>query len=464
MNLSRDWSAAAFAALMLLSAGCGSAEERGSTFLYPPYAHTWGVVRAKPFHLRLFLGSKVQFDDPQGLACARLDSWEDSTRTDDDDEVTVYGVNSGANCIIYNRSMFALDVYGLEAGDEKLNRPWGIAADASGRVYVVDRGNSRLLRLQNSGRRLRFERVIGSIGDGAGEFIDPRGVALVPDGRVFVADAALNRITVFDDAGLVVKSWGGLLSPDGIAAVGPGERDAFYPGAGFVVVIDSVNSRVSKFSLEGALLARASAVNWNLRLTPQLGWCAIDYHNQILITDRSNGSIHKLDRDLNYIASFGEPGREEYQFDQPRGIALYRRFGQVFVAEREGAQYLWVGADVDGFAAEVKEDSVRSDLVVRFRATEPTLVDLSLYDRTGRFVVKFLSGRRYPAGTSLVYWNLTIPAAQADGTPVVNLPGAFSPGKRIPVGEYQLRATFRATYSSRESFSFVKELRFKVVR
>jgi len=80
----------------------------------------------------------------------RLEAWEDPEDPHDDDELTVYGVNSGQNNIIYNKSMWGLEVYGLhEKGEQRLNQPHGICANSRGDVYVADSGNNRIVRLLN---------------------------------------------------------------------------------------------------------------------------------------------------------------------------------------------------------------------------------------------------------------------------------------------------------------------------
>lgn len=450
--------------VMLFAAGCSGAAEPAAngTFVYPPWKHTWGVVRARPFHLRLFLGDKTHFDEPQGLACARLDNWDDPSTSGDDDELTVYGVNSGENCVIYNRSMFALGIYGLEGGQERFDRPWGIAADRKGNVYVADRGNARVVRLLNPGRELRVVGIIGGPGEEPGEFLDPRGVALLVDGRLLVADAGLGRVTVFDDSGRVVSLWAGLAAPVAVAAVGPGEADCYFPRDAFAVVIDSLNRRVQKFTLDGTLLRQSDASTWGAPLTPDLTFLALDYHNQVLITDRNNGCIHKLDRDLNYLARFGERGTGDYEFDEPRGIAIYRRFGQLFIAEREGAQYLWVGVDVAKFAAKMASDSVGRDLYVDFFLTEPATVTLELTDSYGRFIARLLENRRYPSGQNHIAWGMTIPRQLPDGSPLPSLPPPYRPGERLPDGRYLVRASFRAVYSSRGVFTKQDEAGFEL--
>ncbi|MDP8240648.1 MAG: NHL repeat-containing protein [Candidatus Hatepunaea meridiana] len=441
--------------IILLLISCNlmvSADGNNSAYIYPPWKHTWGVVRATPFKLRLFAGDKTHFDDPQGIAAVRLESWEDTTKTGDDDEITVYGVNSGDNCIIYNRSMFSLDIYGLDPNHVKFNKPWGIAADAKGRVYIADRGNSRIVRLRNTGKKLEYVGVLGELGDAPGMFVEPRGVALDPQGTVYVTDVALNRVTLFNDSSEIIDVWEGFTEPDGIAVVGPGEKWNYKPKQTFVIVIDSLHQRVRKLSLEGDLLNQTSAMDWGVK-DAYLNYVVLDYHNQLIISDKNNGCLHKLDADLNYITSFGEAGKGKYQFDEPRGIAIYRRFGQLIISERTGAQYLWVAVDVSRFEAKVIIDSVWRDLSIDFEISEPAYCEIDVLDSYGRFVTRLSIRRRFPVGVGNLKWDLRVPRKIAGISTKSELPPQYKPGQRLPDGRYTLRGRFRATYSSREFFS-----------
>ena len=170
-----------------------------STYVFPSYYHTYGIHKAGPTHLFFFMGLKVRFRNPQGVACVRLDSWDDPENKHDDDELTVYGINSGQNNIIYNKSMLALEVYGIkEKGDQRLNDPRGICANSKGDVYIADSGNHRIVRLFNPGRQLKFVKSIGDSGKGNGQFDYPEQVALDNNGNIYVSDTGNNRIQVFD--------------------------------------------------------------------------------------------------------------------------------------------------------------------------------------------------------------------------------------------------------------------------
>ena len=69
-----------------------------------------------------------------------------------------------------------------------------LAVDTGGNIYVLDYDLDRLGILDPSGNEVSS---IGSSGDGPGEFDRPGGVAVSPDGWIYIADTANNRIQVF---------------------------------------------------------------------------------------------------------------------------------------------------------------------------------------------------------------------------------------------------------------------------
>src|SRR5262245_51464467 len=61
--------------------------------------------------------------------------------------------------------------------------------------YVLVTSDARWHRLMY-GAPGDAPRAFGQSGSGAGEFGEPRGIAFAPDGRLFVADRALGRVTM----------------------------------------------------------------------------------------------------------------------------------------------------------------------------------------------------------------------------------------------------------------------------
>ena len=147
-------------------------------------------------------------------------------------------------------------------GPGEFNDPRGITTDLRGDLFVADHGNNRIQKLDPSGRVLAVwgrNGGDGSAGTGPGEFHNPRGVALDTAGDVFVADKANNRIQRLDPAGHFALKWG-RNGGDGSAGVGSGELRSPYSVAvgpdGEVYVADTGNNRLQTFTPTGAFLSR----------------------------------------------------------------------------------------------------------------------------------------------------------------------------------------------------------------
>ena len=432
-----------------------------TTFVFPTYRHTYGIRKAGPTELFLFMSFKVKFRDPQGLACVRLDAWEDTEDPHDDDELTVYGVNSGQDNIIYNKSMWGLEVYGLhEKGEQRLNQPHGICANSRGDVYVADSGNNRIVRLFNPAHKLQFVTAIGSAGKEPGQFQYPLQVALDSHGTIYVSDSQNHRIQVFDRENkflFAFDNMGKLLNPTAITVTDLEEKFKHH-GEIFLVVIDSADQRISKFDLQGKLLRSIHCHDFGYTQA-KLEYVCLDYYNQVLITDSRNHCIHKLDHDLNYIVSFGREGDNDYEFNKPRGITIYRRLGQLFVAEKTGAQYYWVGTDLQEISLETGNDKTN----FYFKVTEPSYVSADILDQDGKFVQRIADKIfLFPLTRHHFVWDGRMGNAiprfleQMKYTPS-SLAGY---GKNLPPGTYKVRLIAEPTYSSRTYFERIEERTF----
>ena len=373
--------------------------------------------RVTQMHLTMRAGFRAKFDDPQGLAAVKMRAEDDTTTAKDDDELTVFGVNSGQDQIIYNTSLTAIAFYGTSGrGTGQFRRPTGIAADRSGLVVVADTGNDRLHVLWYADDHLEHRRFIQ--GDFAGaRLLRPAGVALEA-GEIYVCDPENHRILVLDPEGnlrrVLAPTQDGfpvLREPTAVAAI-RARADFNFFGEDFVAVVDSGHTRLLQLSHEGRVLA----VRRSSELGPQarrFDWVAIDYHANVYCSDRS-GRLHKFDRKLHHLLSIGRPGKHDYEFDEPRGLGLYRRFGQLFVAERAGAQYLWTGTDV--FTPQLLDLAVGADSTwsgeVRYFLTEYARVQLELVDASENRVVLLQTPRWQSVGpvTTTVRFRLAPPS------------------------------------------------------
>jgi hypothetical protein len=176
------------------------------SLVFPPYLHTYGIRKATPAHLMMFFGLRTFFNDPQGLATARLKVWDDPTKTSDDDEVVVYGVNSGRGEVIYNTSMYSLGLFGEKgSGKNQFLFPKGIAANGDGYVFVADSGNNRVVKLFNPKSDLQWRAVFtGKTANDPG-LIGPSRIGIDEQVNVYVTDPGNTRIVVFDSTGTIKR-------------------------------------------------------------------------------------------------------------------------------------------------------------------------------------------------------------------------------------------------------------------
>jgi sugar lactone lactonase YvrE len=154
----------------------------------------------------------------------------------------------------------------------RMNAPAGIFAGASGRVYVADSGNHRVLVFTPPFTNgMNAAAVIGQANltscaanrggaAGAATLNNPRGVFEDTDGTLFVADKGNNRVLVYDPpfggGDLVADAVIGHPSLSSTAIMSPGPNTLYHPQAiamdasRNLFIADGENSRVTRYALD----------------------------------------------------------------------------------------------------------------------------------------------------------------------------------------------------------------------
>ncbi len=211
-----------------------------------------------------------------------------------------------------------------EAPGGTFNEPWGVAVAPDGTVYVADTWNHRVQRFSSNGRFLGMWGTFGQA-DSLESFWGPRGVAVDAEGRVYVSDTGNKRVVVFDEDGTplgqIGDPGGGPLSgqldePVGVA-VGPD---------GLVYVADTWNSRVQIFAeVEPDVWEPANEWSLDAWLTSSLDnkpYLTVGPQGTVCATDPDGYRVLCFDSTGEFLLGWGSPGGEFTQFGLPAGISF----------------------------------------------------------------------------------------------------------------------------------------------
>lgn len=401
------------------------ADYKPQTLAVPPFEHTFGFYRASKYYLQLFLGPGFSYNDPQGIAAVKLKELDNPKTKKDDDELTAFAVNSGAGQIVYNIGLQAVKVYG---NSKVFSNPKGIAVNEDGLIALADYGNRRVVKLQYKKGELNWLGEIALPGRPFDVCFDSKNNLYITDydnSKVYIYAPADSLMLTFGKEG---RALGEIFQPMGIKVIDADGPYNYYKDD-FIVVTDNEGRRLSKFSTHGRFLGSVQSFELGLTDT-RLLYVAVDYYGNIYVTDELNDQIHKFNHNLDYIISEGRTGAEQGEFSSPRGISIGRRYGQVFITEKEGGQYLWIG--IDGFfvGSFPKIFSPRQPgTTLAIYITEEAKIDIDIYNQLGEKVRELIKGIKRSPGEFLVVWD-----------------GLDNYNKLVPPGDYEFRIQLKGMH------------------
>lgn len=226
----------------------------------------------------------------------------------------------------------------VDAGNAEpgfFNEPWGIAVGPDGSVYVADTWNYRIQKFDSQGKFIAMWGTSGA-SDAPTTFWGPRGVVVGEDGKVFITDTGNNRVVIFDEDG-------NYLSQFGINGINPGEFDEpvglAIDAQGNLYVADTWNQRVQVFTPNIDGLTYQPLREWNVNAwegqsVNNKPFIAIDPSGNVFVTDPDAYRVLQLDVLGNFIRGWGDYSSGIDGFGMPIGIAV-DNLGRVWVSDSD---------------------------------------------------------------------------------------------------------------------------------
>ena len=166
--------------------------------------------------------------------------------------------------------------------DELFNRPTDVGFGPNGEIYVTDGyGNSRVVKFSKQGR---YVTAWGKHGKGEGEFDAPHAVVVDRQGRVYVGDRENYRVQIFDAHGKFLAQWKHVGSPWGLALLPDGT----------LFMSDGHNDRILKLDLDGKVLGTFGR---NGRMPGELGYphhIGVDAEGNVFAAEIKNQRVQKF--------------------------------------------------------------------------------------------------------------------------------------------------------------------------
>ena len=249
---------------------------------------------------------------------------------------------------------------GGPASQAQLNFPTGVAVNGEGNLYIADVGNHRIRKVDSTGTITTFagtgERGFGGDGGPAiqAQLDAPTGVAVDGAGNLYIADRNNSRIRKVDSIGTITTiAGGGGFGEDGGPAIQARlslPYSVAVDGAGNLYIADQYNNRIRRVDSTGTITTIAGTGELGFggdggpatqaRLFLPYG-VAVDGAGNLYIADQYNHRIRKVDSTgtITTIAGTGERrfGGDggpaiQAQLDEPTGVVVDGA-GNLYIAD-----------------------------------------------------------------------------------------------------------------------------------
>ncbi len=218
--------------------------------------------------------------------------------------------------------------FATDQGGRGFQLPAHINMRSDGRIFVASRGRGPTVGVQMVSKEFEFFGKIGSSGSGVGQMLEPSALAFDSKNNLYVADEKLNRITSFNEEGVVINSWGESGSEPG----------RFHRPTGMLIiddivfVTDAMNHRIQRYTLKGKFLGQ-----WGMNGSGEgefnYPWgIAKGNDGDIYIADWGNNRVVNLTIGGEFISEFHEGIGSEIPLNKPADVDVDAD-GNIYIAD-----------------------------------------------------------------------------------------------------------------------------------
>ena len=244
---------------------------------------------------------------------------------------------------------------GGKASEAKLKLPAGLAFDKKGNLYIADRNNHRVRKVDTSGiiTTVAGNGIAGFSGDGgkaAQAMLNlPSGVAIDDDGNIYISDRSNGRVRVVNNKGIITTIAGN--GEDGFKGdSGPATQAQLSKPFGLALdkkgnlyIADRGNNRVRMVNPQGIITTVAgdggfffmgdNGPAYRASIAGPTG-VVVDDNGVLYIADRNNNRVRSVDTQ-GMIQTVAGTGHQDYNGDSEvaRETNLYLPFGVALDAE-----------------------------------------------------------------------------------------------------------------------------------
>jgi hypothetical protein len=303
------------------------------------------------------------------------------------------------------------------AASAQLSKPFGVAADTHGNIYIADADNNVIRKVNNVGIISTFAGTgtLGYSGDGgqalSATFSFPCAVATDAAGNVYIADYGNNCIRKVSPNGVVITIAGngfyGYYGDGDVASVSElaSPTAVALDAAGNIYIADYMNYRIRKINTAGTISTIAGngisgyVGDGGLADTTELQGpigVAVDASGNVYISDKDANRVRMINN-AGIISTYAGSGYQGYIGDggAPTAADLYNPWGLAF----DGSGNLLIADCANrvvrmvGLFTGIKEhDNTQAPLVYPVPARDMITAQLSGKDFTGIDIVD-LTGR-----------------------------------------------------------------------